>query len=159
MSPNPGASLVAQLVKNSPAMQETMVWSPGLGRSPGEEKRYPLTPLFWPGEFNIKYWNQNQILSLFIKWRSLIHSLVLWLLGTISYNKVVSPILCGTVEVQDWVSEWVKVAQSCLTLCNPWIIQSMEFSRPEYGVGSLSLLQGIFPTQGIKPQFPSLWAD
>ena len=30
-------------------------------------------------------------------------------------------------------------------------IQSMEFSRPEYGVGSLSLLQGIFPTQGLNP--------
>jgi len=28
----------------------------------------------------------------------------------------------------------------------------MEFSRPEYlGVGSLSLLQGIFPTQGMNP--------
>jgi len=24
----------------------------------------------------------------------------------------------------------------------------MEFSRPEFGVGSLSLLQGIFPIQG-----------
>ena len=32
-----------------------------------------------------------------------------------------------------------------------WSIQSMEFSRPEYGVGSLSLFQGIFPTQGSNP--------
>ena len=30
----------------------------------------------------------------------------------------------------------------------PWTIQSMKFSRPETGVGSLSLLQGIFPTRG-----------
>ena len=30
----------------------------------------------------------------------------------------------------------------------------MEFSRPEYGVGSLSLLQGIFPTQGLSPGLP-----
>ena len=29
---------------------------------------------------------------------------------------------------------------------NPWTIQSMEFSRPDTGVGSLSLLQGISPT-------------
>ena len=29
----------------------------------------------------------------------------------------------------------VKVAQSCLTVCNPWPIQSMEFSRPEYWSG------------------------
>ena len=34
------ASLVAQLIKNPPAKQETWVWS--LGRSPGEGKGYPL---------------------------------------------------------------------------------------------------------------------
>ena len=27
----------------------------------------------------------------------------------------------------------------------------MEFSRPEYWMSSLSLLQGIFPTQGLNP--------
>ena len=36
------ASLVAQLVKNPPAMQETWVLIPGLGRSSGEGKGYPL---------------------------------------------------------------------------------------------------------------------
>ena len=36
----------------------------------------------------------------------------------------------------------------------PWTIQSMEFSRPEYGVGSLSLLWGIFPTQGSNQGVP-----
>ena len=38
------ASLVAQLVKNLPAMWETWVLGliPSLGRSPGEEKGYPL---------------------------------------------------------------------------------------------------------------------
>ena len=35
------ASLMAQLVKNPPAMQETMVWL-GLGRSTGERIGYPL---------------------------------------------------------------------------------------------------------------------
>ena len=34
------ASLVAQLVKNSPAMQET--WIQSLGRSPGEGESYPF---------------------------------------------------------------------------------------------------------------------
>ena len=29
----------------------------------------------------------------------------------------------------------VKIAQSCLTLCDPMDIQSMEFSRPEYWSG------------------------
>ena len=37
-----GASLVVQLVKNLPAMQETPVWFLGLGRSPGEGVGYPL---------------------------------------------------------------------------------------------------------------------
>ena len=35
------ASLVAQVVKNLPAMQETLHLNPRLGRSPGEEKGYP----------------------------------------------------------------------------------------------------------------------
>ena len=35
------ASLVAQLVKNVPAVWETGI-DPGLGRSPGEGKGYPL---------------------------------------------------------------------------------------------------------------------
>ena len=39
----------------------------------------------------------------------------------------------------------VKVAQLCPTVCSP-----MDW--PEYtGVGSLSLLQGIFPTRGLNP--------
>ena len=33
---------MAQLVKNLPAMQETWVQIPGLGRSSGEGKGYPL---------------------------------------------------------------------------------------------------------------------
>ena len=41
------ASLVAQLVKNLPAMQETWVQSLGLGRSPGEGKGYPLQYSGW----------------------------------------------------------------------------------------------------------------
>ena len=44
----------------------------------------------------------------------------------------------------------VKVAQSCPTLCDsmdcPW-----NSPGPNTGVGSLSLLQGIFPTQGSNP--------
>ena len=31
-----------------------------------------------------------------------------------------------------FMSMYVKVAQSCLTLFTPWTIQSIEFSRPEY---------------------------
>ena len=46
--------------------------------------------------------------------------------------------------------EKVKVAQSCLTLCDPmdWPWNSLGQNT---GMGSLSLLQGIFPTQGSNP--------
>ena len=45
----------------------------------------------------------------------------------------------------------VKVAQSCPTLCNP-----MDCYPPgkNTGVGSCSLLQGIFLTQGLNPGLP-----
>ena len=44
------ASLVAQLVKNLPAMQETWVRS-WVGKIPWRRERLP-TPVFWPGEFH-----------------------------------------------------------------------------------------------------------
>ena len=43
------ASLVAQLVKNPPAMLEDLDWIPGLGKISWRRERLP-TPLFWPGE-------------------------------------------------------------------------------------------------------------
>ena len=44
----------------------------------------------------------------------------------------------------------VKLAQSCPTLCDP---VDCPWNSPgqNTGVGSLSLLQGIFPTQGSNP--------
>ena len=46
----------------------------------------------------------------------------------------------------------VKVAQSCLTLCDPPGLYSPWNSPGQNtGVGSLSLLLGIFPTQGLNP--------
>ena len=49
----------------------------------------------------------------------------------------------------------VEVAQSCPTLCDPHGLYS-PWSSPgqNTGVGSLSLLQGIFPTQGSNPGLP-----
>ena len=51
------ASLVAQLVKNPPAMRETWVrvrrpgFNPWVGKIPWRRERLP-TPVFWPGEFH-----------------------------------------------------------------------------------------------------------
>ena len=43
----------------------------------------------------------------------------------------------------------VKVAQSCPLFVTPWA------PGQDTGVGSLSLLQGIFPTQGSNPGLPN----
>ena len=47
------ASLVAQLVKNLPAVQETWVQS-WVGKIPWRRERLP-SPVFWPGEFQGLY--------------------------------------------------------------------------------------------------------
>ena len=47
----------------------------------------------------------------------------------------------------------VKVTQSVSNFLRSHGL-SMEFSRPEYWVGSLYLLQGIFPAQGSNPGLP-----
>ena len=48
----------------------------------------------------------------------------------------------------------VKVAQTFWDLYSPW-----NSPGQNTGVGSLSLLQGIFPTQGSNPGLPTLQAD
>ena len=45
----------------------------------------------------------------------------------------------------------VTVAQSCLTLCNPTDYTVHGILQQNAGVGSLSLLQKIFPIQGSNP--------
>ena len=47
----------------------------------------------------------------------------------------------------------VKVTQSCPTLCDPMDYSPWNSPCQNTGVGSLSLLQGIFPTQGSNPSF------
>ena len=56
---------------------------------------------------------------------------------------------CGLLKVK------MKVAQSCQTLCDPMNLYSPWNSPGQNtGVGRLSLLQGIFPTQGLNPSLP-----
>ena len=47
----------------------------------------------------------------------------------------------------------MKVTQSCLTLCDPMDSPWNSIGQIT-GVGSLSLFQGIFPTQGLNPDLP-----
>ena len=53
----------------------------------------------------------------------------------------------------------VKVTQSCLTLCDPKTIQSMEFSRQKYWSAEPFPSPGYLPNPGIKPRSPTLQAD
>ena len=51
----------------------------------------------------------------------------------------------------------MKVTHLCLTLCNPFatLCSSLwNFPGQNIGLGNLSLLQGIFPTQGSNPGPP-----
>ena len=64
------ASLVAQLVKNPPAVQETWVQNPWVGKIHWRREQLP-TPVFWPGEFRglcsrwgHKEWDTTKQLSL-----------------------------------------------------------------------------------------------
>ena len=51
----------------------------------------------------------------------------------------------------------VKVAQ-CLTLCNPMDYGPWDSPGQNTGVGSLSVLQGIFPSQGLNLSLlPCMW--
>ena len=52
------------------------------------------------------------------------------------------------------VSKWVKVAQSCPTLLPHELYSPQNSPGQKTGVGSLSLLRGIFPTQGWNPGLP-----
>ena len=47
----------------------------------------------------------------------------------------------------------------CPTLCDPTDYSPWNSPGQITVVGSISLLQGIFPTPGIEPRFPALWAD
>ena len=58
----------------------------------------------------------------------------------------------------------VLVAQSCLTLCDPWTVAhqaplSMEFSRQEYWSGLPFPSPGDLSNPGIKAGSPALQAD
>ena len=46
----------------------------------------------------------------------------------------------------------VTVIQLCSRLCDPWTIQSMEFSRPEYWREWPLPSSGYLPNPGIKPR-------
>ena len=120
------------MVENLPAMQEIQVQS--LGREDPLEKGMAM---------------HSSILAWKIPWTEEpggLHSTGL------QREKCKSKLQWGITSNQsEWVSEWKSL--SCVWLfVTPWVIQSMEFFTPV--IGSLSLLQRIFPTQGSNPGLP-----
>ena len=97
---------------------------PGLGRFPWRrEQLFP--PVFWPKELHGLY--------------SIVHGVAksqTWL------SKFHSP-RCRIAGPWKW-----KSLNRVWLFGTPWIIQSMDSPGQNTGVGSLSLLQGISPTQG-----------
>ena len=66
---------------------------------------------------------------------------------------VENSLLHSSLDLNNSMSK-VKVAQSCQTVCDPMdCVCQAPWNSPgkNTGVGSHSLLQGIFPTQGWKP--------
>ena len=63
---------------------------------------------------------------------------------------------CQAILLFLWSILKVKVAQSCPTLRDPMDCIYSPWNSPgqNTGVGSLSLLQGIFPNQGSNPGLP-----
>ena len=66
---------------------------------------------------------------------------------------VTDQILILNSKSEFWESSQVKVAQLCLTLCDP-MVYTVHGILQAVGVGSLSLLQGIFPAQGSNLGLP-----
>ena len=70
--------------------------------------------------------------------------------------------LCYTETPQQlfyiWKWKW-KSLPCVLLLVTPWIMQSMDFSRPEYWSGQPFSSPGDLPNPGIKPRLPTFQAD
>ena len=75
--------------------------------------------------------------------------------GTSVFSLRTHVLNCGENSVSESESHCVMSH----TLCNPWTIQSMEFSRPEYWNGQPFPSPGDLPNPGIKSRSPILQAD
>ena len=89
------------------------------------------------------------------------HSLLQWIFLTQGSN----PFLFSFFWIKaNTIASQSEVAQSCLTLCDPWTVAhqappSMGFSRQEYWSGLPFPSPGDLPNPGIESRFPALQAD
>ena len=109
------ASLIAQQVKNLPAMQETQeTWDGSMDQEDPLRRAWQPTPVFLPGESH--------------RQRSLV--------GYINIESV-----SRLVVSSSFATPWTVARQAPL----------QDSPGKNTGVGSHSLLQGVFPTQGSNP--------
>ena len=99
--------------------------------------------------------------ALFINAKNLETTILSWVNGYINLGTSDNGILFSAEKNEHSNHEKtcevkVKVAQSCPTLCGPMDYTSSPWNSlgQNTGVDSLSLLQGIFPTQGSNPGLP-----
>ena len=138
------ASLIAQLVKNLPAMQETQVRFLGQ-EDPLEKERLP-TPAFWPGEFHRlcspwghKESDRTERLNL--------------CLDTCFLSLVSFPLLFL------WSAPQSRLSLCDPTDCSPRGSSVHGFSRQEDWTGLPFPSPGDLPDWGIEPGSPALQAD
>ena len=124
------ASLVAQLVKNPPAIQEIWIWSPGWENPLEKGKVTHSSILAWRIPWLYSSWGLKE--SDMTEW----FSLSLWHLRIFNVRES---------ESRSVVSDSLRPHG----LYSPWTSPSQNT-----GVGSLSLLQRIFPREGLNPRLP-----
>ena len=88
--------------------------------------------------YHLNYFSIYSFLSFLILWLS-------WYLGSLVLLLEITFISVTICESE---------SQSCPTLCDPWLYSPWNSPAQNAGVGSFSLLQGIFPTQGSNPCLP-----
>ena len=107
--------------------------NPGCWIIPGKKAAYPFrTPLY-------HWWLMREISLQFGE------PLCIW-----AFSTAWSVTACMTWGIFLGLTLWKSLSRVWLFV-TPWTIQSMNSPGQNTGVGSCSLLQGIFPTQGSNP--------
>ena len=127
--PQSGASLVAQLVKNLPATQETRVRS--LGWEYPLEKGKASTPVFWPGEFHGLYspWSRKE--SDTTEWLSHFHILSK-MKGKLKLKTTLAIIFNAFDQNFNFLPTFTKSFPQCTSLgCICWLNEKEDFRSSE----------------------------
>ena len=86
------------------------------------------------------------------------HQFLVVLCFCVLFFNFYNAVLVSVIQQCEWVSEWKPLSRVWL-LANPWTIQSMEFSRPEYWSGEPFASPGDLPNPGIELRSPVLQVD